>query len=284
MAATAPLAAASPLSCPTTAEIDATFAQRRAEVAAYAGCAGGGTTTFTIWYDGPGGINGALQNSFINIRNQNSCTIDTTQYPLSFRIDVVNLTGSDTNTHQANCLERQLSTTNSYGYLSRPSARLTQTAGVKNNTYFEKLGSARVSGATRTVYSAYWVVNRAESVNAGEDIDIQFTWEDGASSGGRLTNTYRLVPLGFAAPAWESLTTRTPSECPDAYSYYQSKVQEWTVNGYGCSPNVRWEVATNVTTTSFRNTSGYTRTPIQCGTGMWSVDSKDFTPAHDGIY
>lgn len=39
-----------------------------------------------------------------------------------------------------------------------------------------------------------------------------------------------------------------------------------------------------MTTTRFSTTSGYIRTPISRGTGLWSSEAKVFTPTHDGIY
>lgn len=289
VASAAPAFAASISDCPTNARIDQFFAQRRTEVANYDGCAGTTSPTFTIWYDGGGGANGALQNSFINVRNQNSCTIDLRAYPLAFRIDIANSAGADVAADRPGVLRRSLTSTNSYGYLSRLSAPGVERSGIKNETYWEANGTEQVqmsdgSTATRTIYSARWNTVRAATVVSGEDIDIQFSWADGLAAGGRLNNIYRLVPLGMAAPQWADLTTADSGACADAYAYYSAKVAEWYRNGYGCNPNIRWEVATDVTATSFRTTSGYTRTPITCGTGMWSNVSRDFTPSHDGIY
>jgi len=284
VAATAAPAVAASAACPSTAAIDALFAARTQEVAAYDGCSGTTRPTFTIWYDGPGGLNGYLQTSTINVRNQNPCAIDTTAYPLAFRLDIANLSGPDRNPNGATTLQRSLTATNSYGYLSRLSQPGVRTAGVKTESTWEAAGTKTVAGASRTVYSTRWNVVRASSVDAGEDMDLQISWQDGRTSSGRLTNAVRLVPLGMAAPQWSELTAASSAECASAYAHYSSRVARWYANGEGCSPNIRWEVATAVTTTRFSTTSGYTRTPISCGAGIWSSVAKDFTPTHDGIY
>lgn len=273
VAATAAPAVAASAACPSTAAIDALFAARQQEVSAYDGCAGTTRPTFTIWYDGPGGVNGYLQNANINVRNQNPCAIDTTAYPLAFRVDIVNLSGPDRNPGGATTLQRSITATNSYGYLSRLSRPGVRTSGVKTETTWEAVGTETVAGDSRTVYSSRWNVVRASSVNAGEDIDLQISWADGRTSSGRLTNAVRLVPLGMAAPQWAEVTDASSAECASAYAHYASKLQQWYANGDGCSPNIRWEVATAVTTTRFSTTSGYTRTPIFCGTGLWSSEA-----------
>ncbi len=269
--------------CPSTAQIDAFFAAQRQKALTYEGCAGVSNPTFTIWYDGPGGFNGYLQNSFINIRNENNCSDDTSQYPLAFRVDVRNLTGPDTNTYGGNTLQRSLTATDSRGYLVKPSKLYTgsYTGGVKNDTNFEVNGT---DGAGHTVYSTYWMVDRNRIVRSGEDIDLQFSWGDGNTVQGRLTNSYRVVPLGMLAPTWAELTDYDFAQCPERYAYFNEKVNQWYTENQGCAQNITWQVATNVTVTSFNSTTGYTKTPIACGTGIWSDESKDFTPAHDGIY
>ncbi|QCR52267.1 hypothetical protein C1N80_00840 [Brachybacterium sp. SGAir0954] len=202
LAATAAPAVAASAACPSTAAIDALFAARQQEVSAYDGCAGTTRPTFTIWYDGPGGVNGYLQNANINVRNQNLCAIDTTAYPLAFSVDIVNLSGPDRNPGGATTLQRSITATNSDGYLSPLSRPGVRTSGVKTESTWEAVGSETVAGASRTVHSARWNVVSACSVNAGEDIDLQISWADGRTSSGRLTDAVRLVPLGMAAPQW----------------------------------------------------------------------------------
>ncbi|GAA1323254.1 hypothetical protein GCM10009592_05390 [Brachybacterium rhamnosum] len=284
VAATAAPAVAASAACPSTVAIDALFAARQQEVSAYDGCAGTTRPTFTIGYDGPGGVNGYLQNVNINVRNQNPCAIDTTAYPLAFRVDIVNLSGPDRNPGGATTLQRSITATNSDGYLSRLSRPGVRTSGVKTESTWEAVGSETVAGASRTVHSARWNVVRACSVNAGEDMDLQISWADGCTSSGRLTDAVRLVPLSMAAPQWAEVTDASSAECASAYAHDAAKVQQWYANGDGCSPNIRWEVAPSVTTTRFSTTSGYIRTPISCGTGLWSSEAKVFTPTHDGIY
>lgn len=281
----APAYAASDPNCPTAAQIDAAFAERRAEVSTYDGCGGVENPTFTIWYDALVGINGYLSNSYINVRNQNACTIDMTKYPLTFRIDIVNLSGPDRHTERLDTLQRSLTMTNGYGFLNTMDAPGTiESIGIKTESLYHENGTEVVNGQTRTVYSLRWNVRRARSVAPGEDMDVQFSWADGDTSAGRLTNSYRLVPLGLAAPSWPSITNLAPEQCPNPYDYYTQKVDEWFRNGYGCNPNVTWDVATNVSVESFRRSSGYTRTEIPCGTGIWSHEATDFGPSHDGIY
>ncbi len=144
--------------------------------------------TFTIWFDGPGGVNGYL-------------------------------TGPDTNLNGGATLQRALTATNSDGYLSPLSRPGVRTAGVKTESTWEAVGTETVAGASRTVHSARWNVVRACSVNAGEDKDLQISWADGRTSSGRLTDAVRLVPLGMAAPQWAEVTGASSSECASAYAH-----------------------------------------------------------------
>lgn len=281
----APAFAASPptASCPSTSRIDAVFSERQSEVGTYDGCPGTTSPTFTIWYDGAGGRNGFLNESFINVRNENPCTVDVTQYPLAFRIDIVNLSGPDTNTNGSTKLQRSLTSTNSYGYLAQINDPFPGTGGIKNQTMWTQNGTTNLAGRTRTVYSARWDVVRAGSVNSEEDIDIQFSWADGLTSAGRLTNAYRLVPLGMSAPRWDEITTQSADACVEAFAYYGAKVQEWYSQGLGCAPNVTWQVAVNPTGTTYRP-GNYSLETITCGSGIWSSIAGDFSPSRDGIY
>ena len=271
--------------CPSKAFIDSAFAQRKATVGDYKGCAGVDKPTFTIWYDGPGGRNGYLQTSILNVRNENACTINTTAYPLAFRVDIVNLSGPDGPPAGKNSLRRSLTATNSYGFIAPPSEPGYEKSGIKNETYWE-LSPTRetVQGAQRSVYSALWTVSRVKALKPKEDMDLQVSWGDGLTRQGRLTNAYRVVPLGVAPPEWGQLTTESPATCPDAYAYYEAKAQQWYEQGLGCTSNIQWRVATNVTATNFDSRTGYSYTPITCAKGIWSVDARDFTPTHDGIY
>lgn len=266
--------------CPVTiSDVETAFELRRTMMNEYLGCSG--TSDFTIYYGGAGGINGALQSSSMGIINDTACDIDLTQYPLAVRIDVVNLTGSDKNSRGENHLERNLTMTNGYGYIAPLDQPGYERAGIKEEDNFIENGTDTQG---RTVYSALWTLNRASNVRAGNPMVLQWSWEDGGSGSGRITNAIRFVPLGLAAPDWSDVTSEAPETCPDVYAYYINRVNTWYAQGEGCTPNINWRTATNITTTNINRTDRYTKTPIVCGDGIWSNVSGDFTPSHDGIW
>ncbi|MFC0360168.1 hypothetical protein ACFFHC_10255 [Kytococcus schroeteri] len=241
----------------------------------------GANPKFAIWYDGAGGSNGFLQNSTINARNISGCAIDTTRYPLNFRIDVKNLTGNITTDRRGFSMSTGYGSFENIAHPGKPVASVG--ANARDFTQPDASG----------VYSILFRANKDRGVATNEDIDINFQWldgttkPDGTGTQPRIQATYQLVPLGFAPPTLEKvladLGITTADPCYANYvAAYEARYQQWITNGEGCQ-GVKWNVATDVTATRYGR-GGYTLTPITCGTSMFAYKSRDFTPSHDGIY
>lgn len=259
--------------------IDAQFTSYRTRLATYLASCSTGNTDFVIWYDGAGGLNGYLQNSQVNVRNATGCDIDTLSWPLRYRLDIQNLTGPSG-------VKRSLLTSSAYfnyAQIGKPGVVVDGGTNRDHWTFTNADGSLAATANTGYYSLTLWQTDTSNTVfNVGEDADFGIQWEDGGTSNGRLTNQVRLVPLGFAPPTWDAVRSATGAD-DVCHSYYAQRVALWDKNGEGCL-GINWYQATNVTAASHKTTSGWTKTPISCGTGMWSTAAKDFTPGHDGIY
>lgn len=283
VAASVPAVAASGCTIPATTiagQVDANFTAYRDTLAqVVTQC--GANPKFAIWYDGAGGSNGFLQNSTINVRNTSGCSLDTTRYPLNFRIDVKNLTGNITTDRRGFSMSTGYGSFENIAHPGKPVASVG--ANARDFTQPDANG----------VYSILFRANRDNSVQTNEDIDINFQWLDGTTKPDgtgiqpRIQATYQLVPLGFAPPTLEKVLTdlgiTTAHPCYAKYvTAYEARYQQWITNGEGCQ-GIQWSIATEVTATTFGG-KGYTLKPITCGTSMFANVSRDFTPSHDGVY